>query len=193
MTEIQRRTMLLAGLGSAAMLAGAFGFQLIGGLAPCQLCLWQRWPHAAAVLILGLALLTGWRGLAWAGALAALATAGLGLFHAGVEQGWWEFVSSCTQGSVAGLSGSDLLNTDISAAVAQANAATAAASLLNRGGGAQGIASAAAARGATGGAAIPHAATAAAASGAASGATAQTATAAAAAYTAGGGTIPAAR
>lgn len=116
MTENQRRTMMIAGLGSAAMLAGAFGFQLIGGLAPCQLCLWQRWPHVAAVLILGLALVTGWRGLAWAGALAALATAGLGLFHAGVEQGWWEFVSSCTQGSVAGLSGGDLLNTDISAA-----------------------------------------------------------------------------
>ena len=53
------RAMTLAGLGSAAMLAGAFGFQYIGGMAPCQLCLWQRWPHAAAVLILGLALATG--------------------------------------------------------------------------------------------------------------------------------------
>ena len=46
-----RHLSLLAGLGSAAVLAGAFGFQYIGGLAPCTLCLWQRWPHAAAVLI----------------------------------------------------------------------------------------------------------------------------------------------
>jgi disulfide bond formation protein DsbB len=101
---------LIATLGSVALLGGAFAFQYIGGLAPCALCLWQRWPHAAAVLILLLALATRWRWLAWAGALAALATAGLGLFHAGVEQGWWEFVSSCTQGSISGLSTADLLD-----------------------------------------------------------------------------------
>ena len=101
---------LLAGGGSAAMLAGAFGFQHLGGMAPCQLCLWQRWPHAAAVVILILALVTRWRWLAWAGALAALTTAGIGLFHAGVEQGWWQFVSSCTQGSIAGISTADLLD-----------------------------------------------------------------------------------
>jgi disulfide bond formation protein DsbB len=110
------RAILLAGLGSASMLIGAFGLQYLGGLAPCQLCLWQRWPHAAAVLILALALLTGWRALAWAGALAALTTAGIGLFHAGVEQGWWQFISSCTQGSIAGLSGADLLNPDLATA-----------------------------------------------------------------------------
>ncbi|MBK8441437.1 MAG: disulfide bond formation protein B [Rhodobacter sp.] len=107
---------LLAGLGSAAMLAGAFGFQYIAGMAPCQLCLWQRWPHAAAVLILVLALATGWRGLAWAGALAALTTAGLGLFHAGVEQGWWEFVSACTQGSIAGLDPAALIDPTVATA-----------------------------------------------------------------------------
>jgi disulfide bond formation protein DsbB len=101
---------ILAGLGSAALLAGAFAFQHLGGLAPCQLCLWQRWPHAVAVLILLILAVTGWRWLAWAGAAAALAAAGLGVFHAGVEQGWWEFVSTCTQGSIAGLSATDLLD-----------------------------------------------------------------------------------
>nr|WP_108642414.1 disulfide bond formation protein B [Fuscovulum blasticum] len=110
MSVTQRQATTVAGLGSAALLAGAFAFQYLGGLPPCQLCLWQRWPHATAVLILGLIWLTGWRWLAWAGAVAALATAGIGLFHAGVEQGWWEFISSCTQGSIAGLSGADLLN-----------------------------------------------------------------------------------
>jgi disulfide bond formation protein DsbB len=110
---------ILAGLGSAALLAGAFAFQHLGGLAPCQLCLWQRWPHAVAVVILLLLLITRWRALAWLGALAALAAAGLGVFHAGVEQGWWEFVSSCTQGSIAGISATDLLdpNADLAAPV----------------------------------------------------------------------------
>ena len=42
---------LLATLGSAALLLGAFAFQHLGGLAPCKLCLWQRWPHAAAIII----------------------------------------------------------------------------------------------------------------------------------------------
>jgi disulfide bond formation protein DsbB len=106
----RRAAMLVAGIGSAAMLAGAFGFQLIGGLAPCPLCVLQRWPHAAAVLILALALATGWRLWPWLGAIAALTTAGIGLFHAGVELGWWEYISACTQGSIEGLSASDLLD-----------------------------------------------------------------------------------
>jgi disulfide bond formation protein DsbB len=106
----RRAAILVAGIGSAAMLAGAFGFQLIGGLAPCPLCVLQRWPHAAAVLILALALATGWRLWPWLGAIAALTTAGIGLFHAGVELGWWEYISACTQGSIEGLSASDLLD-----------------------------------------------------------------------------------
>jgi disulfide bond formation protein DsbB len=108
--NIRTKAPILAGIGSATLLAGAFAFQHLGGLAPCQLCLWQRWPHAATVLVLILYLVTGWRGLIWLGALAALATAGIGLFHAGVEQGWWEYVSTCTQGSISGLSATDLLD-----------------------------------------------------------------------------------
>jgi disulfide bond formation protein DsbB len=101
---------LIAMLGSAVLLAGAFAFQYIGGLAPCQLCLWQRWPHAAAVLIGVVALATGWRGLLWLGALAALTTAGIGVFHVGVEQGLWEGLATCTAGSISGISTADLLN-----------------------------------------------------------------------------------
>lgn len=105
-----RRLTLIATLGSAALLAGAFAFQHIGGMAPCQLCLWQRWPHAAAIVIGAIALATGLRGLAWLGALAALTTAGIGLYHVGVEQFWWEGLASCTAGSIAGISAADLLN-----------------------------------------------------------------------------------
>lgn len=110
MTQSPRLLILLAILGSAGLLGGAFAFQYLGGLAPCQLCLWQRWPHAAAVLIGVIALATGWRGLAWAGALAALATAAIGVFHVGVEQLWWEGLATCTAGSISGISAADLLD-----------------------------------------------------------------------------------
>ena len=46
------RLVSLATLGSAGLLAGAFMFQALG-YAPCDLCLLQRWPHGAAVLIGG--------------------------------------------------------------------------------------------------------------------------------------------
>lgn len=103
----------LAAAGSLALVLGAFGFQYIGGLAPCQLCLWQRWPHAAAVLIGVLALWLGNKIWPLLGAAAALTTAGIGLFHVGVEQKWWDGLASCTVDTLTGLSGADLLNTAI--------------------------------------------------------------------------------
>lgn len=106
----------MAGLGSLALLAGAFGFQYIGGLAPCQLCLWQRWPHAAAIVIMVAALALPGRILPVLGALAALTTAGVGMFHVGVEQMWWEGLASCSGNSIAGLNVSDLLNPDVAIA-----------------------------------------------------------------------------
>ena len=116
-TDTRSFTILLAAGGSLAILLGAFAFQYIGGLAPCQLCLWQRWPHAAAIAIGLLALLVT-RGalgrlLPLLGALAALTTAGIGAFHVGVEQKWWEGLASCTAGSISGISTADLLNPDV--------------------------------------------------------------------------------
>ena len=102
------RLILIATLGSALLLAGAWTFQFLG-YAPCKLCHWQRWPHYAAVGIGAAALLTGLRILPWAGALAAAATATVGVYHTGVEQKWWLGPTTCTSGSVAGLSADDLL------------------------------------------------------------------------------------
>ena len=116
-TDTRTFAILLAAGGSAALLAGAFAFQYLGGLAPCQLCLWQRWPHAAAVLVGVLALVAArgiaGRALPLMGALAALATAGIGVFHVGVEQKWWEGLASCTAGTISGISTADLLNPDV--------------------------------------------------------------------------------
>ncbi len=105
---------LFATLGSAAVLLGAYGFQHIGGLLPCKMCLWQRWPHAAAILI-GVILWSGGpRLLAWLGALAAATTGVIGSYHAGVEWGWWPGPSSCSGGGadLSGMDGDALLSLD---------------------------------------------------------------------------------
>ena len=107
------RLIILALAGSLAMLAGAFAFQYIGGLAPCHLCLLQRWPHAAAVVIGLLALAVPGRLLPLAGAAAALTTAAIGLYHTGVERLWWAGPTSCSAGSIAGLDVKDLLDPTI--------------------------------------------------------------------------------
>ncbi len=95
---------LIAAGGSAALLLGAFGFQHLGGLAPCKLCLWQRWPHAAAAAIGVFALVMPGRALPLAGALAALVTGALGLYHMGVEQGWWQGPTTCSAAAPDSLS-----------------------------------------------------------------------------------------
>ena len=104
----------LATLGSAALLLGAYGFQHIGGLLPCKMCLWQRWPHAAAIAIGVVLMMGGPRPLIWAGALAAAATSLIGFYHAGVEWRWWPGPSSCTGGGLdlGAMGGSDLLSMD---------------------------------------------------------------------------------
>ncbi len=105
---------LLAGAGSAALLLAALGFQFLGGLAPCPLCVWQRWPHAAAAAIAALAVTVLWRvhrPMAGLGAVAMLASTGLGLFHAGVEQGWWPGFATCAAPEPgAAMSAADLLD-----------------------------------------------------------------------------------
>jgi disulfide bond formation protein DsbB len=105
-----RSLILAAAAGSAALLAGALAFQYLGGLAPCKLCYWQRWPHLAAVLIGAVALFVAARPLAALGALAALTTAGIGLYHVGVEQGWWQGPTTCSSAPIGGLSTDELLD-----------------------------------------------------------------------------------
>lgn len=98
---------LLAGGLSAALLLGAFAFQYLGGLPPCEMCIWQRWPHGAAILLGigggGLALLgavpaKAARPLAWLAVIALIITGAIGVFHAGVEWKLWPGPSHCTGG-----------------------------------------------------------------------------------------------
>lgn len=87
---------------SAAMLSAAYAFQYLGGLAPCTLCLYQRVPYALTIALSVLALpfapILGPRLVALGVAVCALAFTGgaaVAGFHVGVEQGWWEGLSSC--------------------------------------------------------------------------------------------------
>ena len=94
--------------GSALLLGGAFLFQ-IAGYPPCEMCLWQRWPHAFAFVI-GIAfLVVPNRFLALLGALAAATTGLIGVYHAGVEQKWWSGPSTCTSGDISNLTPEQLL------------------------------------------------------------------------------------
>lgn len=106
----QKRLIALAAGGSAALLLGAFAFQHLGNMPPCKLCIWQRYPHAVAVALGAAALIVPLPVLLALGALAALATAGIGLYHVGVEKGWWEGPTSCTAGSVGGMDSSALFD-----------------------------------------------------------------------------------
>lgn len=101
---------LIALLVPLALLGGALGSQYIGGLYPCEMCHWQRWPHAAAILLAGAAFVVPRRArLLTALAALAIAVSGvIGVFHAGVELGWWQGLTRCTAGGAMTLD--DLMN-----------------------------------------------------------------------------------
>lgn len=101
---------LFALLVPLGLLGGALGSQYIGGLYPCEMCYWQRWPHAAAIVLAGAAFVVSGRARLFT-ALAALAIAisgAIGVFHAGVELGWWQGLTRCTAGGAMTLD--ELLN-----------------------------------------------------------------------------------
>ncbi|MEH3035019.1 MAG: disulfide bond formation protein B [Sphingomonas adhaesiva] len=128
MTLALRNARLLALLIPAALLGGAWAFQLIGGLYPCEMCHWQRWPHYGALVFAALAFVTGGpRGKATlvAGAAALIAISGLiGVFHAGVEYHWWQGITACTQTvSTAGRSTEEALKDLLAAPIVRCDAA----------------------------------------------------------------------
>lgn len=104
-----RTTTGLALSGSAALLAGAYAFQYIGGLAPCEMCLWQRMPHWGVLVIGALALaVRQTRMILPFLTVILLVSAGLGVYHAGVEYHWWLGPQRCTVPNIS---------TDISAII----------------------------------------------------------------------------
>ena len=87
----------------AVLLGGAYLSQYAGGLHPCEMCYWQRWPHFFAIAVAALAFLfpPPSRNARLLTALAAVAIAvsgAIGVFHAGVEYKWWEGLTRCASG-----------------------------------------------------------------------------------------------
>jgi len=86
-----------------ALLGGALGSQYVGGLHPCEMCYWQRWPHAAAIVLAALAFTAPAetqrsRTLTLLAAVAIAISGAIGVYHAGVELGIFEGVTTCTAG-----------------------------------------------------------------------------------------------
>lgn len=91
------RANLLALAVPLALLGGAYGFQYLGGLVPCEMCWWQRYAHFAALALALVALVLPVRKLFVAlSGLALAAAAAIGGYHAGVEYGWWKGLTECT-------------------------------------------------------------------------------------------------
>ncbi|HEY4136743.1 MAG TPA: disulfide bond formation protein B [Alphaproteobacteria bacterium] len=120
-----RHAFLALLLASIAILGGAFAFQFIGGLHPCALCLWQRYPYAAIIGLAGIG-----AGLSRAGvkrshlallmglcALAFFVDAAIAGFHVGVEQKWWEGLPTCSGTTGGAASTDELLNKLLAAPV----------------------------------------------------------------------------
>jgi disulfide bond formation protein DsbB len=110
----------LALLVPAALMAGALGAQFLGGLYPCEMCHWQRWPHYLAIALAVLAFVVrgagAVRALVTLAGIAILVSGAIGVFHAGVEYHWWQGITACTTTAAAGGGSADQILARIMAA-----------------------------------------------------------------------------
>ena len=91
-----------------ALLGGALLSEYVGKLYPCEMCWWQRYPHGVAILLALAALFSPLdaprtRVLTLLAAAAIAVSGAIGVFHAGVEYGWWEGITTCTTGGALSL------------------------------------------------------------------------------------------
>lgn len=94
---------LIGAIGMAVTVGTALGFQHIGGYIPCKLCLEQRLPYYIGIPVMLLALVSSvlklppllTRVLLLAAALLMTWGLYLGVFHSGVEWGFWPGPSDC--------------------------------------------------------------------------------------------------
>ena len=93
----------MALLLAAAAIVIALAFEHLGGYAPCELCLQQRYAYYAGAPLLFLALVALSAGQPRGAAilfvivtLAFLANAALGVYHAGVEWQFWPGPAACS-------------------------------------------------------------------------------------------------
>jgi disulfide bond formation protein DsbB len=109
LNALQRRG-LGPGCASALLLLAALAFQYIGGLEPCPICIWQRWPHVIAFLCMLLLIALPGRFWALVAGSAMAVNALIALYHTGIERSWWPGPDSCTGGDFGQVSSSELLD-----------------------------------------------------------------------------------
>ena len=106
MTDFAKARLLALVVPSALML-GALGSQYIGGLYPCEMCYWQRWPHDVAIVLalfaFGTRVSKAAHILVMLAAIGIMVSGAIGVFHAGVEYGWWPGITTCST-TAAGVS-----------------------------------------------------------------------------------------
>ena len=101
----------ICALVSATLLVGAFLFEHVGGMAPCSLCIWQRWAHLGVIAAAASGLLfIPPRTALLLSLAAALISFGVAGYHAGVEWQLWEGPAGCTASLAAGASAADLVD-----------------------------------------------------------------------------------
>ncbi|MGP1396510.1 MAG: disulfide bond formation protein B [Inquilinaceae bacterium] len=110
MLTLHRNASPILLLACTAVLGTALASQYWGGLRPCELCLYQRWPYAAAIglALLAVAVARARRLLLASIGVALLAGAGIAAFHVGVEQHWWAGLESCGSATLSGGSAAEL-------------------------------------------------------------------------------------
>ena len=93
MRALPHRVLAIIGaLLAAAALGFALGLERWGELAPCALCLLERWPYRVAIVLCLAAAVVPARVapiLLWLAVAAVLADVALGVVHVGVEAAWW--------------------------------------------------------------------------------------------------------
>ena len=97
-----RAWLALLGLFAILAISVAHALQYLGGYQPCQLCYWQRYPYFAVMAVVALGLAIGRpRPALLLGAALFLVTAGIALYHVGVEQGIFALPTGCAAGAGA--------------------------------------------------------------------------------------------
>lgn len=91
-TPSLRTLALISALGAGGALAAALAIERFVGLAPCALCLLERWPYRVAIVVALLAFIAPpvlARALLVLVVLTLLSDVALAFIHVGVEAHWW--------------------------------------------------------------------------------------------------------
>jgi len=124
MIAVPKVARALAVLVPGGAMATALIAQFVYGLAPCEMCWWQRYAHIGELVLAVLAWLVrdvrAQTLLFWLAVLGIVISGLIGGYHAGVEYHWWQGLTTC---STTRLSGGDALEAIMSAPVIRCDVA----------------------------------------------------------------------